>query len=83
MEKVESGLFVSVDYTGKLHNGDVFDSSVGRQPLEVQTGSGCVLAGFESALMGVLSRHNGKPLDSLRKMLTGDRDDSRMHASQI
>lgn len=30
MEKVESGLFVSVDYTGTLDNGDVFDTSKGR-----------------------------------------------------
>lgn len=40
MKKVESGLFVSVDYTGTLQNGEVFDSSEGRLPLEVRIGSG-------------------------------------------
>ena len=40
MEKVEKGLFVSVDYKGTLQNGDVFDSSHGSQPLEVQMGAG-------------------------------------------
>ena len=40
MEKVANGLFVSVDYTGTLENGEVFDSSQGRQPLEVEMGAG-------------------------------------------
>ena len=34
MEKVENGLYVSVDYTGTLQNGEVFDSSRNSQPLE-------------------------------------------------
>lgn len=78
MEKVESGLFVSVDYTGKLDNGDVFDSSVGRQPLEVQMGSGSVLPGFESALMG-MSLNETKTFTLSPEDAYGDRDDSRMH----
>jgi len=36
MEKVENGMFVSVDYKGTLQNGEVFDTSSGRQPLEAQ-----------------------------------------------
>ena len=78
MEKVESGLFVSVDYTGKLDNGDVFDSSVGRQPLEVQMGSGSVLPGFESALMG-MSLNETKTFTLSPEDAHGHRDDSRMH----
>ncbi|MBR9985921.1 MAG: FKBP-type peptidyl-prolyl cis-trans isomerase [Desulfosarcina sp.] len=46
MKKAESGLFVSVDYTGTLDNGEVFDSSEGRQPMEIQMGSGTVIPGF-------------------------------------
>jgi peptidylprolyl isomerase len=53
MEKVENGLFVSVAYTGTLENGEVFDSSQGRQPLEVEVGAGHVLKGFEEALQGM------------------------------
>ena len=53
MEKVENGLYVSVDYKGSLQNGDVFDTSHGRQPLEVQMGVGQLIAGFENELMGM------------------------------
>ena len=53
MEKVEKGLFVSVDYKGTLQNGEVFDSSHGRQPLEVQMGAGQLIKGFERELMGM------------------------------
>ncbi len=53
MENVKNGLFVSVDYKGTLQNGDVFDTSEGRQPLEVQIGAGQLIKGFEKALMGM------------------------------
>jgi len=39
MQKVENGLFVSVDYTGTLVSGEVFDSSKDREPLEVHMGA--------------------------------------------
>jgi peptidylprolyl isomerase len=47
MEKVENGKFVSVNYKGTLQNGEVFNTSSGRQPLEVQVGAGKVIKGFE------------------------------------
>jgi len=53
MERVEKGMFVSVDYKGTLQNGDVFDSSYGRQPLEVKIGAGQLIAGFENELTGM------------------------------
>lgn len=53
MEKVQNGNYVSVEYTGKLENGQVFDSSIGRQPLEVHMGAGQMIAGFEAQLMGM------------------------------
>ncbi|MEJ2285404.1 MAG: peptidylprolyl isomerase [Desulfobacterales bacterium] len=53
MDKVENGLYVSVDYRGTLQNGDVFDDSHGRQPLEVHMGVGQLIAGFERQLMGM------------------------------
>ncbi len=53
MEKVADGLFVSVDYKGTLQNGKIFDTSEGRQPLEVQMGAGQLIQGFENALMGM------------------------------
>ena len=53
MDKVENGLFVSIEYTGTLKNGEVFDTSRGRRPLEVEIGSGCLIKGFEDELMGM------------------------------
>ena len=78
MEKVENGLFVSVNYTGTLDDGKVFDSSRGRQPLEVQMGSGNVIAGFESALDG-MSLNETKTFTLSPEDAYGHRDDSRMH----
>jgi len=53
VEKVENGIFVSVDYKGTLANGEVFDTSRGRQPLEIQMGAGQLIKGFENELMGM------------------------------
>lgn len=53
MKKVENGLYVSVDYTGTLQNGEVFDSSRNSQPLEVQMGVGQLIEGFERELRGM------------------------------
>jgi peptidylprolyl isomerase len=53
MEKVENGVFVSLHYKGTLQDGDVFDTSKGRDPLEVQMGAGQVIPGLEKALMHV------------------------------
>ena len=53
MGKVETGQFVSVHYKGTLQNGEVFDTSEGRHPLEVQIGEGQIISGFENALMGM------------------------------
>jgi peptidylprolyl isomerase len=53
LETVENGKYISVEYTGTLGSGEVFDSSVGRQPMEVLMGSGQLIPGFESQLMGM------------------------------
>lgn len=48
---ITSGKSVKVDYTGKLINGTTFDSSVGREPIELSVGQGAVIPGWEQALM--------------------------------
>jgi peptidylprolyl isomerase len=53
VKKVENGLFVSVDYKGTLNNGDIFDSSHGRQPMEAKIGAGHLITGFENQLIGM------------------------------
>lgn len=49
---IENGKIVDVHYTGKLNDGSVFDSSEGREPLRFEVGSGQIIPGFESAIMG-------------------------------
>ena len=79
MEKVENGIFVSVDYKGTLENGDVFDTSRGRQPLEIQMGAGQLIKGFENELMGMAL--NEKKLFTLApENAYGQRDESLTHS---
>jgi len=54
METVDNGSIVKVHYTGTLASGEVFDSSEGREPLEVTIGQGQLIKGFENALMGMV-----------------------------
>lgn len=46
---------VVVNYTGKLEDGTVFDSSLddGREPLSVTLGQGALIPGFENGLIGL------------------------------
>jgi peptidylprolyl isomerase len=53
MSIVKNGDTVKVHYTGKLDNGDVFDSSEGAEPLAFTVGAGEVIPGFDQALMGM------------------------------
>ena len=51
MSQVKENDTVKVHYTGKLSNGQVFDSSVDREPLEVTLGQGMLIPGFEKGIM--------------------------------
>lgn len=44
---------VSIHYTGTLNNGEQFDSSEGRDPLQFEVGKGEVIPGFEKAVVGM------------------------------
>ncbi|VVB99224.1 FKBP-type peptidyl-prolyl cis-trans isomerase [uncultured archaeon] len=44
---------VSVYYTGKLQNGTVFDSNVGKKTLDFTVGAGQMIAGFDAAVVGM------------------------------
>jgi peptidylprolyl isomerase len=44
---------VRVHYTGKLSDGTIFDTSLGREPLEFTIGDGRLIPGFEKAVIGM------------------------------
>jgi len=53
MQQVKSGDKVKVHYHGKLRNGETFDTSEGREPLEFTVGSGQVIKGFDDGVMNM------------------------------
>lgn len=56
---IQLGNVVSVHYKGTLTNGELFDSSEGREPLTFQVGSGQIIPGFENAIIGKKCRRKG------------------------
>ena len=53
MSVAQEGNTVKIHYKGSLDNGNVFDTSEGRDPLEFTLGSGQVIAGFDEAVSGM------------------------------
>ena len=53
MAPVKQGDTVQVNYTGRLSDGTIFDSSIGRHPMQFTVGKGQLIAGFEKAVLGM------------------------------
>ncbi len=53
MKIAKKGDTVRVHYVGKTKDGEVFDSSKGREPLEFRIGDKKMIPGFEAALVGM------------------------------
>lgn len=51
--QAKNGDLVKVHYTGKLINGEQFDSSAGREPLEFTVGADQMIKGFDAAIQGM------------------------------
>jgi FKBP-type peptidyl-prolyl cis-trans isomerase 2 len=49
---ITKGNTVEVHYTGRFTDGEVFDSSEGKDPLQFEIGSGQIIPGFENAILG-------------------------------
>lgn len=65
MNQVKENNTVKVHYTGKFPNGEVFDSSEGREPLEFTLGEGMMIPGFEKGLIDM--KLNEKKTINLKK----------------
>lgn len=52
-ETITTGDTISVHYTGRLENNEVFDSSEGRVPLVFTVGAGQLIKGFDDAVVGM------------------------------
>jgi peptidylprolyl isomerase len=74
MSKVKSGDTVKVHYTGKLTDGEVFDSSTERDPLEFVVGGGNIIQGFDTAVVG-MTVGDRKTIDIPPEQGYGDRDE--------
>ena len=75
---IKQGDTIKVDYTGTLEDGQVFDSSEGKQPLEFEVGAGKIIPGFDKAVIGMEKGEEkeitiapeeayGQPRDDLKK----------------
>ena len=53
MSAVQSGDAVEVHYTGRFEDGDVFDSSVGGEPMAFVAGSTELIPGVSNAVIGM------------------------------
>lgn len=53
MRQAATGDTVRVHYVGTLADGTEFDSSTQGEPIEITLGGGQLIAGFESALLGM------------------------------
>jgi FKBP-type peptidyl-prolyl cis-trans isomerase 2 len=47
---IENGQFALIHYTGTLANGEIFDTTEGREPFEFEIGGGFVIPAFEDAI---------------------------------
>ena len=64
MVKIEKNKVVSMHYTGTLEDGNVFDSSEGREPLEFISGVGMIIPGLEEGLEG-LTKGDKKKIENI------------------
>ena len=53
MKQAQNGNTVKVHYTGKFTDGNIFDTSQGREPLEFALGQGMMIKGFEKTVLGM------------------------------
>ena len=53
MKQAKNGDTVKVNYTGKLKDGTIFDTSASMGPLQFMIGNGQIISGFDKAIIGM------------------------------
>jgi peptidylprolyl isomerase len=53
MSQASAGQTVRIHYTAKLENGTLLDTSVERDPMEFELGSGRIITGLDNAVQGM------------------------------
>jgi peptidylprolyl isomerase len=72
-QEAQEGDTVKVHYTGTLNNGDVFDTSEGKEPFEFTLGEGQVIQGFDDAVVG-MEEGDEKEVEIAKDDAYGDRN---------
>ena len=75
MSQVKENNTVKVNYTGKLADGQVFDSSEGKEPLEITLGQGQLIPGFEKGLIN-MKLNEKKTITIVKDEAYGDVNDT-------
>lgn len=76
-QAIKAGDTISVDYTGKLENGEIFDTSEGRAPLKFTVGAGMMIPGFDKAVVG-MAQGESKTVTLAPEEAYGERNEDAM-----
>ncbi|MEA3471333.1 MAG: peptidylprolyl isomerase [Thermodesulfobacteriota bacterium] len=76
-DEIKHGDTISVNYTGKLESGEVFDSSEGNPPLKFTVGAGQLIKGFDDAVVG-MKKGEKKSVTISSENAYGERIDDRV-----
>ncbi|GGK50259.1 MULTISPECIES: FKBP-type peptidyl-prolyl cis-trans isomerase [Flavobacteriaceae] len=81
MIQVKENNTVKVHYTGKLSDGQIFDSSEGKEPLEFTLGQGQLIPGFEKGLID-MKLNEKKTITLAKEEAYGEPSEELIHEVQ-
>jgi peptidylprolyl isomerase len=82
MSQIQAGDSVRVHYEGRFEDGEVFDSSEGREPLEFEAGSSQLIPGFSNAVIG-MAVGDSKTVTLPPAEAYGDHDPERIQRADL
>ena len=78
---LQEEITVQVHYTGTLDDGEVFDSSLDREPLEFEVGGGKVIPGFDDLVTGLSEGEKRKQVVPAAKAYGASPSNSCLHST--